>query len=76
MDLSLLVLAVVIGLVPAKIAHDKGYDFWLWWIFGALLWIVATPWAILLKPLTPEERAENEARKVTLRNAARMIHRR
>jgi hypothetical protein len=73
--MEILVLAAMIGLIPAKIAHDKGRDFWGWWLFGAALWIVATPWAILLKPLTPAERAEVEARKVTLRSAARMIRR-
>jgi hypothetical protein len=57
MDLNVLVLVVAIGLIPAAIAHNKGYNFWLWWAFGAALWIVATPWAILLKPLTDEEKA-------------------
>lgn len=30
-------------------AH-KGHSFWTWWIFGALLFIVALPMAIVLKP--------------------------
>jgi hypothetical protein len=74
--MEVFVLAAMIGLIPAKIAHDKGYDFWQWWIFGALLFIIATPWAILLKPLTPEERAKREADKVTLRSTTRIIRRR
>lgn len=54
--MTILVIAIVIGLIPAKIAHDKGRNFWAWWAFGALLWIIATPMAILLKPMTDEER--------------------
>jgi hypothetical protein len=63
--MEILVLAIVIGLIPAKIAHDKGHNFWQWWAFGALLWIVATPMAILLKPMSDEEREAWQAGKIT-----------
>lgn len=33
--------AVALGLIPANIAQKKGYDFTTWWIYGALLFIVA-----------------------------------
>jgi hypothetical protein len=49
-----LVIAAVIGLIPACIARDKGRDFWTWWIFGAALFIVALPAAILLKRSDPD----------------------
>ena len=42
--------AVVIGLLPAAIAHHKGRSFAAWWLYGALLWIVAVPHAIVMKP--------------------------
>ena len=48
--MGLLVLAVLLGLIPAAIAKGKGYDFMLWWIYGALLFIVALPHALLMKP--------------------------
>lgn len=62
-----LVLAVLGGLIPAKIAHDKGYGFWGWWLFGAALFIVATPMIILRKPLTASERAAYHEGRLTLR---------
>ena len=45
-----LILAVLLGLIPASIASAKGRSFGLWWFFGAMLFIVALPCALLLKP--------------------------
>ena len=45
----LLILCALIGLIPAAIAHRKGYDFVAFWVFGAALFIVALPVAICLK---------------------------
>lgn len=59
--MEILVLAVMLGLIPAAIAHNKGHNFWLWWIFGALLWIVATPMAILLKRYDAQEQIERRS---------------
>lgn len=37
-----LVIAAGLGLIPANIAKNKGYDnFWLWWFYGWMLFIVA-----------------------------------
>jgi hypothetical protein len=47
---GLFILCLLIGLIPAAIGHSKGQSFLGWWIFGALLFIVALPWAILTKP--------------------------
>ncbi len=47
--LTFLAVAVVIGLLPAAIAHNKGQNFALWGLYGALLFIIALPHAILLK---------------------------
>ncbi len=45
-----LVLAVLLALIPATIAKRKGWSFFGWWCYGFLIWIVALPHALLLKP--------------------------
>lgn len=47
--MEILVVAVLIGLIPAAIAKGKGYSFGLWWFYGAMLFIVALPHALLMK---------------------------
>jgi hypothetical protein len=46
--MGFLFLAVLLGLIPASIARGKGRDFVLWWVYGAALFIVALPHALLL----------------------------
>ncbi|MDX6913331.1 zinc ribbon domain-containing protein [Hafnia paralvei] len=41
--------AIVIGLIPALIAQSKGRSFFGWWIYGALLFIVALVHSIIIK---------------------------
>lgn len=53
MDPIVFVLAGLLGLIPAFIARDKGRDFGTWWIYGALLFVVALPHALLTKPAPP-----------------------
>jgi hypothetical protein len=48
--LSILIVAAVLGLIPAWIASSKDHDFFLWWLFGAVLFIIALPVAILIQP--------------------------
>lgn len=43
------VIAVFLGLIPAAIAANKGRSFLGWWIYGALVFIVALPHALLIK---------------------------
>lgn len=45
-----ILIAILIGLIPANIAKNKGKDFWIWWLFGAMLFIIALPCAILMVP--------------------------
>lgn len=45
-----LVAAASLGLLPATIAKKKGWSFIGWWCYGFLIWIVAFPHALLLKP--------------------------
>jgi len=48
--MEILILAVLIGLIPATIAGNKGRSFAAWWIYGAALFIIALPHALLIKP--------------------------
>lgn len=48
--MEFLVIAVLIGLIPAMVASSKGREFVLWWIYGALLFIIALPHALLIAP--------------------------
>jgi hypothetical protein len=50
--MEMLILAVLLGLVPAVIAQGKGRSFSLWWFYGAALFIVALPHALLVKANT------------------------
>jgi hypothetical protein len=47
-------LAVFIGLIPAAIAHNKGRNFLGWWVFGAALFIIALPAALIIQTDTFE----------------------
>jgi len=47
--MSFLIIAIVIGLLPAFIAQSKGRSFIGWWIYGTLLWIVAFPHSLIMK---------------------------
>lgn len=55
--LLVLVFAAVLGLLPASIASDKGHSFVGWWLFGAVLFIVALPCALLVGAKRPTEPA-------------------
>lgn len=39
--MELLIIAAVLGLIPAFIAQSKGRSFGAWWLYGFLLFIVA-----------------------------------
>lgn len=47
--MDIFLLAVLIGLVPAVIARGKGRSFANWWFYGAALFIIALPHALLMK---------------------------
>jgi len=48
--MEIAIVAALLGLIPAMIARGKGRRFALWWVYGFLLFIVALPHALLLKP--------------------------
>jgi uncharacterized paraquat-inducible protein A len=60
-----LLIAILIGLIPAVIAHRKGRSFFAWWIYGAALFLVALPHALLIKRdyASIEERQMQEGMK-------------
>jgi hypothetical protein len=47
--MEILVVAVVLGIIPAMIAKNKGRSFGVWWLYGAALFIVALPHALLMQ---------------------------
>jgi len=48
--MGVLIIAAIIGLLPAFIAQSKGRSFGLWWLYGAAIFIIALPHALLMKP--------------------------
>jgi len=56
--LEVLVIAVIIGLIPAAIAKSKGRSFGLWWFYGAALFIIALPHALIMKSNIPAIEAQ------------------
>lgn len=48
--MEILIIAALIGLIPAAIAKGKGRSFGLWWLYGALIFIVALPHALIMRP--------------------------
>lgn len=44
-----LVIVILIGLIPAFIAQQKGRSFIGWWIYGAAIFIIALPHSIIVK---------------------------
>lgn len=47
--MEVLILALLLGLIPAFIAQGKGKSFVLWWIYGVLILIVALPHSLIMK---------------------------
>ena len=48
--MTYLLAALVLGLLPAAVAHSKGHPFITWWIFGTVLFLVALPIAVVMRP--------------------------
>ena len=47
--LYIIVIAVIIGLIPAYIAYRRGFSFIKWWIYGTLLFLIALPHSMVVK---------------------------
>jgi hypothetical protein len=63
--MEILIIAVLLGLIPASIARSKGYNFFSYWLAGSLLFIIALPWTLVMKPNPKgmEERQRAEGMK-------------
>ena len=51
--MELFFILLLLGMLPAFIAMNKGRNFLLWWLYGTLLFVIAIFHAITLKP-TPK----------------------
>jgi len=52
--MEVFIIALLIGLIPAFIAKNKGHNFVGWWLYGALIFIIALPHSIIVKPNNEE----------------------
>lgn len=57
--MALLVICMLIGLIPAAIANKKGRSFFGWWLYGALLFIVALVHSLIMAD--PKSYAQTES---------------
>lgn len=48
--MELVIIALLLGMIPAYIASAKGKNFLLWWVYGTLLFAFAIVHAIAVKP--------------------------
>ena len=55
--MEFILISIVIGLIPALIAQSKGRSFFAWWIYGALLFIIALVHSIVIKKDLRQEEA-------------------
>ena len=46
---TVIFIALLLGLIPASIASNKGKSFIGFWIYGTLLFIIALPHALIMK---------------------------
>lgn len=53
--MEILILFILLGLIPAAIARNKGRNFLGWWFYGVALFIIALPHSILLPPTQPNK---------------------
>lgn len=47
--MEFIILSVLLGLIPAAIAKNKGRSFVGWWVYGAALFIVAIIHVMIIK---------------------------
>ena len=61
--IQILQLAVIIRIIPAIITRNKGKNFLLWWFYGFMMFIVALPHSIWIKPDSQKSEQKSEAMK-------------
>lgn len=62
--MEILILAALLGLIPAFIAKNKGRSFAGWWVYGALLFVVALVHSLLIsaRPGSDEDYRQQAAK--------------
>lgn len=55
--MEIIIIIALLGLIPAFIARNKGRSFFGWWLYGALLFIVAIVHALLISARPGSEEA-------------------
>jgi hypothetical protein len=64
---SFITIPVLLGLIPATVAKSKGRSFFVWWIYGTALFIVALPHALVmrkdLRAIEREKLASGDSRR-------------
>lgn len=53
--MEILILAPILGLVPALIAQSKGRSFVAWWFYGTMIFIVALVHSLVIKADSHEQ---------------------
>jgi multisubunit Na+/H+ antiporter MnhE subunit len=64
--MEILVIGAILGVIVGGIAHSKGRNFFLWWFYGMMLFIVAIIHVIIIKPnvkVLEEQAIENDGKK-------------
>lgn len=59
----IVILVIILGLVPAIIAKLKGRSFFLWWLYGSLVLIIALPHSIFAPILKRCPQCKESARR-------------
>ncbi|MEX1199685.1 MAG: hypothetical protein WEB02_02745 [Methylophaga sp.] len=57
--MELIILWIFFGIIVGLIAQHKGRSFGLWWFYGAMIFIIALPHALIMSP-TAEALQERE----------------
>jgi len=72
--MEILLIALIIGLIPAMIAKSKGSSFIAWYIYGCLLFIIALPHSLIMRADQKSiERRQRQSGSVKCRHCAEMI---
>lgn len=58
--MDVLLIAILLGLIPAAIAYKKGRNVFVWWMYGSVLFVVALPHVLFIRSVPFErERPSN-----------------
>jgi hypothetical protein len=64
--MEIFVIAALLGAIVGAIAQSKGRNFFAWWLYGAMLFIVAIIHVLIIKPdvkVLEEQAIENDGKK-------------